>query len=104
MSFSADNITLGSGLLTMSGGSLYVNQILSLNLNNIVWGNGFVATTGSNSVRIDIGTSGTAPATNSLSLPLTSLIYGTTASLLGSPSGFLAFNLSGVNIKLPYYI
>ncbi len=55
--------------------------------------------------RIDFigGCSGTAPATNSLAVPITINIYGGTGFLMGNPTGWLDVLVSGVAQKIPYY-
>lgn len=53
---------------------------------------------------INAGINATAPATTTLTLPLTEPIYGSTSSFLGTPSGWWAVALSGGQIaKIPYY-
>ncbi len=48
-------------------------------------------------------TSGTAPSTTLLNLPIAENIYGGTAAFLGSPEGWIDIYISGILRKLPYF-
>lgn len=48
-------------------------------------------------------TSGSAPSTNTLTVPVSIPVYGDIDKLCGNPNGFLMFNLSGRAVKIPYY-
>ncbi len=76
-----DQILLGSQTISVTGNTLYVN------------GN-----------HANLSTSGIAPITNLLTVPISINLFGSTANLMGTPSGWLSANLSGQAIKIPYWI
>lgn len=64
---------------------------------------GIFVTTGQTGLFISVIT-GASPTINLLSVPISVNVYGGTSKLLGNPSGFLAANLSGQSIRIPYYL
>lgn len=54
-------------------------------------------------VNINAGAAGAAPNIHSLTIPVTQNIYGGTATLPGTPSGWWTVLVSGVTARIPYY-
>jgi hypothetical protein len=48
--------------------------------------------------------SGAAPSSNSLTVPVSINVYGNNDMLLGRPAGFISTTVSGISVKIPYYI
>lgn len=89
--------SLGNGV--SRGVSLQAGGNLSLISNNnqtgAIFSGGYINLYGN--------TSGTAPSSTILSIPLTESIYGDTSAFLGKPAGWMDIYISGRPFKLPYY-
>lgn len=85
--------------INISGGRILSNTNLSLISNNNLTG---MILSGSR-LCLYGDTSGSAPSTNTLTVPVTIPTYGAVDKLCGNPNGFLVMNLSGRAVKIPYY-
>lgn len=79
--FQIDTLRLGNQDITTTGTNLYINNVITS--------------------RPHI--SGSAPSTNSLSVPVSINVYGANNLLLGNPAGFAEIIVSGITYKIPFY-